>query len=339
MGLSIPKAYLLPVVLGSLTFALSSHAKNLDIDLSQTSVSGLSSGGYMATQFHLSHAETIVGAGIVAAGSYYCANNSIMTALGACVNKVSDAPIDPFEYYKSAQKSGLIAPENAIENDKVWLLHGTLDTRIVRPVANVLHQQYQQWLKADNLVYISDKAFAHVFPTKQQGGQCTESASPFIGNCDYDAAGEILKHIYPKLNAPVETNAIENSGKFISYKQAELANISEAGMNETGFAFVPNSCLEGESCKLHISFHGCNQSIDNVNDSYAKQAGFNEWAASNNMVVLYPQTEKSTMMPMNPQACWDWWGYTGENYANKEGKQIQAIYETMQQLSTKLVTQ
>jgi hypothetical protein len=30
-------------------------------------------------------------------------------------------------------------------------------------------------------------------------------------------------------------------------------------------------------------------------------------------------------MPLNPQGCWDWWGYTGEDYANNQGQQIKAV--------------
>ncbi|MDT0593970.1 hypothetical protein [Glaciecola petra] len=67
--------------------------------------------------------------------------------------------------------------------------------------------------------------------------------------------------------------------------------------------------------------------IDTVGDKYATMTGLNEWAANNNMIVMYPQIRKSAMFPMNPQACWDWWGYTDKNYANKDGKQIKAIHQ------------
>jgi hypothetical protein len=53
------------------------------------------------------------------------------------------------------------------------------------------------------------------------------------------------------------------------------------------------------------------------------------------MVVLYPQTRSSNLMPMNPQACWDWWGYTDANYANRKGQQIQAVLKLAQSLNTK----
>ena len=45
----------------------------LGADLAATSVSGLSSGAYMAGQIQVAHAKDIVGAGIVAGGPYACA--------------------------------------------------------------------------------------------------------------------------------------------------------------------------------------------------------------------------------------------------------------------------
>ena len=57
----------------------------LDADLSATSVSGISSGGYMAVQFHIAHSATIIGAGVLAAGPYYCAQGSVWTALYNCM--------------------------------------------------------------------------------------------------------------------------------------------------------------------------------------------------------------------------------------------------------------
>jgi poly(3-hydroxybutyrate) depolymerase len=96
-------------------------------------------------------------------------------------------------------------------------------------------------------------------------------------------------------------------------------------LGEQAYLFVPENCKRNEQCSIHISFHGCNQNAEAIGNTYAKNAGFNAWAQTNDLVVLYPQTKKSAFMPLNPQACWDWWGYTGENYAHKEGKQIKAI--------------
>ena len=39
-----------------------------NINLSQTSLSGVSSGGYMAVQFHVAHSSIVRGVGVIAAG-------------------------------------------------------------------------------------------------------------------------------------------------------------------------------------------------------------------------------------------------------------------------------
>src|SRR5918993_3738329 len=47
----------------------------LGVDARQTSVSGISSGAYMAGQFHLAFSTTVVGAGVVAGGPWGCASD------------------------------------------------------------------------------------------------------------------------------------------------------------------------------------------------------------------------------------------------------------------------
>jgi poly(3-hydroxybutyrate) depolymerase len=96
-------------------------------------------------------------------------------------------------------------------------------------------------------------------------------------------------------------------------------------MLETAFLYVPESCAAGKICGLHVALHGCQQSAEFVGDAFAANAGYNEWAESNDLLVLYPQVSSSKLAPMNPMGCWDWWGYTGEQYATKAGPQIVVI--------------
>ncbi|MFQ3197649.1 MAG: pimeloyl-ACP methyl ester carboxylesterase, partial [Paraglaciecola sp.] len=72
---------------------LSSASSKLKLDVEHISLSGLSSGGYMATQFQLAHSDWVNGVGIIAAGPYYCAQNDIRIALDKCVNQLN-TPID-----------------------------------------------------------------------------------------------------------------------------------------------------------------------------------------------------------------------------------------------------
>lgn len=312
------------------------QAEQLNIDISQSSVSGLSSGGYMATQFQLAHSEIIKGAGIVGAGPYFCALGDISIALGQCVDKASKSITNaPFiAKYERDLAAGLLAPSASLQDDRVLVIHGRKDTTVNRKASDLLVEQYQRWLQPNNIEYVADKDFAHHMPTLSAGSECDVSQSPFIGNCNYDAAGEILSFIYPGLKTPKAADfEPDDAFKVDTIDLSELSDLSGTSISEDAFIFVPQSCKEGEVCRLHISFHGCQQSAEDVKRSYAELAGYNRWANENNIVVLYPQVEKSMFMPLNPQGCWDWWGYTDENYANKKGPQINAVYNIIQALN------
>lgn len=99
---------------------------------------------------------------------------------------------------------------------------------------------------------------------------------------------------------------------------------SRSSLGAVGYIYVPSSCSEGlgVTCTLHISFHGCHQGVQEIGDSYARYSGYNEWAEVNNIIVLYPYAEPSQSDPVNPNGCWDWWGYTGANYGWKDAPQI-----------------
>ena len=63
---------------------------------------------------------------------------------------------------------------------------------------------------------------------------------------------------------------------------------------------------------------------------YVRHAGYNEWAESNKIVVLYPQARATAL---NPKGCWDWWGYTGKDYASNIGLQLTAVHRMVGHLA------
>ena len=65
-------------------------------------------------------------------------------------------------------------------------------------------------------------------------------------------------------------------------------------------------------------------------ERFPREAGYNRWAESNRLIVLYPQVKASFW---NPRGCWDWWGYSGSEYATKEGVQIRAVWSMLERLS------
>jgi hypothetical protein len=48
--------------------------------------------------------------------------------------------------------------------------------------------------------------------------------------------------------------------------------------------------------------------------------------------VLYPQSISRYWWIYNPRGCWDWWGYTGQDYATRQGAQIRAVLAMVERL-------
>jgi hypothetical protein len=125
-----------------------------------------------------------------------------------------------------------------------------------------------------------------------------------------------------------------------------FADSRESYLADKGFLFVPKQCIDGQtSCKLHIAFHGCAQGYgfkdkDTVNALYSRawthfveNAGLNEWADANDIVVLYPQVQTTTLGG-NPFGCWNFWGYGADykDYPTRDGRQISAVWQMVEAL-------
>ena len=292
-------------------------------------VSGISSGAYMANQFHLAHAEQVVGVGLIAGGPYDCAQGSLSTALARCVGK-ADAKLDVGHLLQRARQRASneqLALETAWSRARVWLFHGTLDTTVARTVSDQLAQFYAAVVKPEQLRYVNQIATAHSMPTRSKGNPCNTAETPFISACQYDAAGEMLGFLLGTLQ-PAVTDA---SGRVLKFDQANYAPSGELTLADEGYVYIPKRCDAGSVCKLHIAFHGCQQFAGAIGERFVREAGYNEWADSNDLVILYPQTE-SSMLPLNPKGCWDWWGYTDEHYATRKGNQIATVAAMVQAL-------
>jgi hypothetical protein len=178
----------------------------------------------------------------------------------------------------------------------------------------------------------------HAQPTDFYGNPCGTLGNPYINNCAYDAAGELLKWIYSSLSP---RNDGQLGGDFVQFDQTEfLDDPIFHGMDTSGWLDVPTSCRNQRPCRLHIAFHGCNQyqgytyfqfgsGMVTFGTTFVRNAGYNKWADSNGLLVLYPQ---ATAMPSNPQGCWDWWGYDDPNYALKSGRQMRAVHSMVQRI-------
>ncbi len=297
----------------------------LTIATSEISVSGLSSGGFMAVQVHVAHSATFKrGAGIVAGGPYYCSEGSLADAVGRCMEHNREIPVQKLVQITNEWADGkLIDPVVNLKTSRCYLFSGTADKTVKPAVMNELKSYYQSFMPGESIFYKSDIPAGHAMITDDFGGPCSTTAAPFINDCDFDLAGAILAHLYGPLNP---RNNGDLSGILTEFDQT--AFVSGHGMAQKGWVYIPRACAAGAVCKLHVVFHGCRQNAATVAQRFVRHTGYNRWADTNDIVVLYPQTGD-----LAPKGCWDWWGYDSENFANKSGPQIAAVKAMVTRLS------
>lgn len=317
----------------------------LNIDLAQTTVSGISSGAFMAVQFAVAHSATVRGVAATAGGPYFCAGKDSWAGAGAskaiahCMQGDPAYPAVPISDGDLAQMAvaartwagkGLIDSVDNLQNQRVWLFHGYNDGIVKKPVSDALFQWYSGFVPAGELFYKDGLKAGHAQISASCGGDgaecqpCAVTGGEFINSCadeqtpaqSYDAAGAALQFFY----GPLQRTASEAlSGAPQTFDQRPFIRRNgnaidplKASMADRGYLYVPAACAAGQPCRLHVAFHGCQQQAGANGSPFAKRAGFNEWADANRIVVLYPQTAATSAVPLtpyNPQGCWDWWGY------------------------------
>ncbi|CEJ61257.1 Putative Poly(3-hydroxybutyrate) depolymerase [Penicillium brasilianum] len=288
-----------------------------NVDPSSVSVSGLSSGGYMSVQLGVAYSDIFqVGFGVFAGGPYDCARNQYYTS---CMYNANPSTTTPVANMKSRSGSQ-IATINNLAQRKIYMWVGSSDTTVGPNVMSAL-------------------GASHTFPTDFDGSEdnsCSTSSSPYISNCNYDGAGAALKWLYGSLTAK---NTGTLSGSIVSFDQT--GNYVSSGMGSTGYLYVPANCQGGSTvCKLHVALHGCLQSYTSIGSKFIDNTGYNKWADTNNIIILYPQaTTDSTSHTVwnggslpNPNGCWDWVGWYGTNADQIGGVQMSAIVSQVKQI-------
>lgn len=314
----------------------------LGTELPATSVSGLSSGAYMAGQIEIAHAEDVVGAGIVAGGPFACAESRLSTffpfwptavtqngtqALLRCMKTTMGEP-DPERLVARARElaeKDAIDPLSALARHNVYLYSGDEDATVTRPVVEAAKRFYDlAGVPAGNVTLVKGDG-GHAFITEEGGAACGISEPPFVSDCDYDQARAILGWIY----GPLAPSPKTPQGEMIVFSQDDFSDPGD-GFADEGVVYVPASCREEPGCRVHIALHGCGQSREKIGDTFITESGFARIADSNRLVILFPQISASAY---NPEGCWDWWGYTGLDYLGKDAAQISAIWAMVEHLA------
>jgi len=297
----------------------------LKLDPARVAVVGLSSGAYMAAQAQIAYPDVFPNASLVAGGPYGCAGGKLDVALSGCMQGVPAPEVSALvTLARQRAAAGENGPLQALAHAQVYLLHGTADAVVAPSVAAAGAQFYRQLrdsspeLKGMLVHEDGQRVFAHNLPISARGDNCAQSVAPYLGRCGFDAAGEIFLQMFGE---PHDTATMAR-GELRRFDQdALLPGGADAFMAKIGYVYLPPDCVAGNPCGLMVVLHGCLQNADAVGEAFVKDAGFNRWADAYDVVVLYPQTRASSE-PLNPQACWDWWGYSGTNYDTRQGVQL-----------------
>ena len=320
--------------------------QHYQIDPKKVFVAGISSGGFAAVQMHVAHSATFKGAAIYAGGVYWCAGaGGAATALGNCGGET--LPTGQASYnstlaasvaYLDAQSSlGTIDPSTNLQGQPVYLWSGTQDN-VVNPLEMVdLNAEYRHY--GANVTFDNTFPAAHGWESPDGELPCGTVGSPYMVNCSingapYDSVQTWLKIFLGKLNP---RNNGKLTGTLYTFDQTEFGGSPNVSMSKTGSVYVPKACEQGKKCGFVMALHGCLQEGSLIGNRWVTEAGINEWADTNWLVVLYPDTMASSAPGVtNPNACFDWWGYSNQvdrNYSLKSGLQMSVLYAMVQRVT------
>jgi hypothetical protein len=296
----------------------------------------------MAVQMHVAYSSIMRGVGVIAGVTYDCANSDLPSAsaskslLFTCMDGSIDYASASIGRTDASAAHGYIDNTQNLAGQNVWLFSGYNDGLVRRGAMDAVAEFYNHY--HSNVFYKINNHAPHALLSNDTSNPCLGTNHDFINNCNYDAAGLLLQHIYGRLNAPSKTL----HGSLQKFDQREFENpavVGRVGLADTGYVYVPDAC-KTTTCRVHVVFHGCLQYAERVNNAVYENGGYNKWADTNKIIVLYPQTEPVGTLPLgdNPTGCWDWWGLSdtlpgNREFARKTGYQIAAIKKMLDRLA------
>lgn len=340
----------LAIILGCLPLMVQAQSREpvalpaLGADLSQTSVSGISSGGFMAAQLATAYSASFMGVGVIAAGPYYCAgtypqNSLLQNAMATCMSPivrqvgpradVSLANARKFAY------DGRIDPVENLARQRVYVFSGSNDRTVKTIVSDTVPTYYElAGARAPGqIVYRNNVNAGHsIIVNSNDAVACSDTRAPYINDCGFVQSHDLLRQIYGDGAAP----AAKATGELLRFDQRAFIKGRRSSMDDEAYVYVPAGCKEG-GCKIHVALHGCQQGARIIGDRFYRGTGYNEYADTNRLIVLYPQVVPSMSIPSNPKGCWDFFGYSDDEprrpaFFTREAPQMAAIVAMVRRL-------
>ncbi len=300
----------------------------LGADPARSTVSGVSSGGYMAVQLHVAHSSLFAsGVGVVAGGPFNCAEGSMLKALGRCLGR-GEMPVEMLlAQTRERAAQGRIDPPAQLAASRIYLFAGAKDS-VVDPSTSLALQRYYRALAPQaDIVLKNDVPAEHAMVSDRHGEACDKRSAKAINNCGFDLAGALLAHLYGPLQPRAEATPAASLREF---DQREFGGGAH-GLADRGFVYLPAACTAkgAPACRVHVVLHGCRQNEATLGSAFVQQSGYKEWAESNRLLLLFPQTSAAAT-----NGCWDWWGYATPDPVDREAPQLRGIAAMVKRLSS-----
>ncbi|HTH18006.1 MAG TPA: PHB depolymerase family esterase [Magnetospirillum sp.] len=363
----------------------SAQAVTVQGDLSNLTISGISSGAAMAVQYAVAHSASVAGVASIAGPPWGCAHGSAAQAVNDCMcggNPVA-AQVDRA---RDLAADGKIAP---LDQDgrpqglkRAYVFQSPADNTVVeasgQTSARFLEEFIHRPVMPDkgNHADGSDRAGHGIISPRERGfakDSCTATGfeHSYIRTCgaednpgkalaqlqeeDYDRSRRVERPQGHLLGFDQQAYVERVAADTPVAADPDLASIlipvadtspserrRNLDMDRRGFVYVPPQCDGNATCRIHIALHGCKQD----GETFARHAGYNNWADRYGLIVVYPTIrqadttageaclfrlpESKALDKMNPNGCWDWWGYldpedAAGRYVTKDAPQMRVI--------------
>ena len=303
----------------------------------------------MAGQFEIAHSRDVVGAAIIAGGPYGCSESlfadvipgpgtallNLTKAINGCMLNALQAfgvpnPKLLAERARAARRARPHRPRRRREGrPHLSLLRHRTITPSCRAIVAAARSFYEALGVPDaQILYVSNIPAGHALRHRRPGPRVRLLRQALHRRLRLRpgrrAAGADLRPAQPALGRA------DRARSWSSTRARFTKDLANHGLSDEGIVYVPEACAADAGCRVHIAFHGCGQNRTFVGDAFARDSGFARWADTNNLIVLFPQTAAT---PLNPQGCWDWWGYTGRDYLTRNAPQIVAVRRMLERLA------
>jgi hypothetical protein len=344
---------------------LAELGRRLNINLEKISVSGVSSGGSIAHQFHVAHPTNLIGVGIVAGGPYHCAQGAIITGMQTCTlfnahancswmvwpfrtwcqwyyyngpgeapagRPVSDAAMEMAQrsVEDTFQANLDIDDPHGIVGDRVIILHGTLDELLPVGVSDALDQYYAKLYERLSGMQPAEGTLRYLKRLPVNHSMPTDNMIGLKVATDVRdlniQVGQCMAFGSPYINA---CRADDCAGSCCPTSASgdcgDPANAQKARCRTCGRPPV-NRFMAAEM-DGHIS---------------SRMQATTNGRTRTTLSCCYPQvaqrqlSDSVSLQHSNPFGCWDQWGYTGPNYHTRGGRQIKAVWRMIQALAPEL---